>query len=151
MNALHERILLHLAVICDLGEHGDVPCKIGFRKGVPYVQLPSTFNALNRWVWGDSREVTLDFVRNVCEDCEAIIDYIRHSSFMTDRDKNQDVTESLTITLSMLNDRIKSVDKGLVVLQRTYATVSHVVGTIDLIRSRFKRLISIISKTVELP
>jgi hypothetical protein len=152
-NILTNGVLLNLKVIGRLADRAD--SKLSIKGNEPTINPRTKFDSVMRWLYGEGRDGTVEFIEKTLE---AASDIVRLSissgrlfSFLESSDVsvNQKRAAGEVVTLlSSISVEVTYAYKGIVALKNTYRTSVRIQAKLDLLLEKATRLVNAISEDI---
>ena len=151
---LTEDLILNLKVIAKLAEHETGKYRLNVRTGEPIIEKNGVFSFLTRFVNGESRVKTIDFITKTYHNCSHVVDLFLNSTFL--QMSNPTITgyqskkaSDIVVCLGTIASELEQSFSGLDALKQAYTEDFTTCAKIDILQVKAQRMILQIAECVE--
>lgn len=150
MNEITDQILVNLKIISKINPQDKL--KVNYNN-TSSIDKDNMLSSIYRWIHGDSRDKTIQFIKNVITDAVNITNDIMNSTYINNKNKKtiyeeNEFNKSLT-TLNLIKHELENAKTGIHNLKTTYELDIQIVSQLEVIMSRIDNHLSIIQRKLK--
>jgi hypothetical protein len=148
MNEITDNILVNLKIISKIAPNN----KLKLLNNTTTIEKDGIASWLLRWYHGDSREKTVNFIKNVVADSINMTNDIMNSTYINNKGRKTAYEETeftkLLSTLSLIKIEMNNSKTGIVNLQKTYELDVQIISQLEVVTNKIDGHLSIIERKI---